>query len=141
MTIEEIHAYVESLGKVLTLRPGPGDGSPDVVWGDLFFYYAPDGVVPRGQPFATIVTKDYPGEPSSRLGHGVFRLSIAAGRRSQPSCTDPTRRDEVLPHPVYRRHGWVCIVRPGPHTEDELRLLLRQAHDAAERRWSRRHQG
>lgn len=58
MTIDEISAYVESLGGVLTMRPAPGDGTPEVAWGDLFFYYAPDGVVPNGQPFATVVTKD-----------------------------------------------------------------------------------
>nr|WP_254666367.1 DUF6194 family protein [Humibacillus sp. DSM 29435] len=100
MTIDEISRYVESFGGVLTVQPTPGDGSPEVAWGDLFFYYAPDGKVPNGQPFATVVTKDYPGEPSSRLASGVFRLNIDAGRRGQPESQDPSRRDGVLPHPV-----------------------------------------
>lgn len=139
MTIEQISTYVESMDHVLNLRPGPGDGTPEVAWGDLFFYYAPDGVVPSGQPFATIVTKDYPGEPSSDLGDGVFRVNFDAGRRGQAECEDPTKRDQVLPHPVYGRQGWVCIVQPGPDTADEMRTLLRDAHSAAKRRWSKRH--
>lgn len=139
MTIDEISSWVESLGDVLTLRPAPGDGSPEVAWGDLFFYYAPDGVVPQGQPFATVVTKDYPGEPSSGLGSGVFRVNIDAGRRGQAETEDPTRRDEVLPHPVYGRLGWVCVVQPGPSAAGELPSLLRDAHSAAQRRWERRH--
>lgn len=67
-TVEEVAVWVESLGEVMTLRPKPGDGSPEVAWGDLFFYYAPDGALPPGQPFATIVTKDYPDEPAAGLG-------------------------------------------------------------------------
>ncbi len=140
MTIEQISTYVESLGGVLTLRPQPGDGTPEVAWGDLFFYYAPDGVVPNGQPFATIVTKDYPGEPSSNLGSGVFRVNVDAGRRGQAECEEPTRPDQVQPHPVYGRQGWVCIVQPGPRTVNEVHALLRDAHNAAQRRWTKRHE-
>lgn len=60
MTIDEIIAYVESRGGILTMRPAPGDGTPEVSWGDVFSYYAPDGVVPNGQPFATVVTTNSP---------------------------------------------------------------------------------
>jgi Family of unknown function (DUF6194) len=82
MSIDEITGYVGGLGDVLVLRPRPGDGSPEISWGDTFFYYAPDGAVPKaGQPFATIVTKDYPGDEGSRLSRpGAFRLNIAAGQ-------------------------------------------------------------
>ena len=83
MTIDEIQDFVEGLGGVLTLKPGPGDGSPEISWGDLFFYYAPDGVVPRTQPFATVVTKDYPGDEGSRLNRPeAFRLNVAAGKQA-----------------------------------------------------------
>jgi hypothetical protein len=139
VTIEEITRFVESLGDVLTVRPGPGDESPEIVWGDLFFYYAPDGQVPGGQPFATVVTKDYPGEPRSDLGNGVFRVNVDAGRRRQPPAEDPTRRDQILAHPVYGHLGWSCVVQPGERSTGPLRSLLRDAHAAAERRWLRRH--
>ena len=43
MDMDEVIAFIESLGGVLTLRPRPGDGSPEISWGDAFCYYAPDG--------------------------------------------------------------------------------------------------
>src|SRR3712207_9235364 len=106
MRMEEVIAHVEGLGGVLTLRPRPGDGSPEVSWGDAFLYYAPDGVVPRTQPFATVVTKDHPGDESSRLDRpGAFRVNVAAGREeyrrrtgadpreAAPSDVDPSTPD------------------------------------------------
>lgn len=139
MTIDEITNFVRSLGGVLVLSPGPGDGSPEVAWGDRFFYYAPDGVVPSSQPFATVVTKDYPSEPSAGLGEGVFRVNVDAGRRDQGEVDDPSVRDHVLPHPVYGHLGWVAVVQPGEGASAELSDLLREAHAVARRRWDRRH--
>ena len=45
--------------------------------------------LPNGQPFATAVTKHYPGEPSSALA-GEFRVDVDTGRRGQPPADDPT---------------------------------------------------
>jgi hypothetical protein len=139
MTIIEISDFVQSLGDVLTVSPVEGDGTLEIAWGDLFFYYAPDGVVPPGQPFATIVTKDYPGEPPAGLGDGAFRVNIDAGRRDEVPVEDPALRDTVMPHPVYGHLGWVCVVEPGEGATPLLHDLLSQAHDAAKRRWARRH--
>jgi hypothetical protein len=84
MTMEEIISFVDGLDGVLTQRAHSGDGSPEIAWGDTFFYYAPDGVVPSAtQPFATIVTKNYPGDETSRLERpGVFRVNMAAGKEA-----------------------------------------------------------
>lgn len=138
MTVDEITEYVQSLDGVLTMRPQPGDGTPEIAWGDSFFYYAPEGVVPPGQPFTTIVGKDYPDEPPAGLGDGVFRVNIDAGRRDQPVEGDLTVRDRVLPHPVYGQLGWVGIIQPGAGTTAEMKGLIRDAHAAAKRRWERR---
>ncbi|QOR70724.1 hypothetical protein IM660_19495 [Ruania alkalisoli] len=138
MSITEIATFVGSLPGVLTLRPTPGDGTPELAWGDLFFYYAPDGVLPPGQPFATVIVKDYPDEPPSGLGAGVFRVNVDAGRRGQEPPADPSVRDQVMPHPAYARLGWVCVAQPGPASSAELEALLREAHAAARRRWERR---
>ncbi|WP_406376251.1 DUF6194 family protein [Streptomyces sp. NBC_00647] len=52
---------------VLAIRPGPDDGSPEISRGDTFFFYSPDGVVPRtAQPFPTIVTKNAEDGPAVR---------------------------------------------------------------------------
>jgi len=51
---------------VLELAPGPGSEYPEISWGDHYFYFAPDGVVPQNrQPYATIITKDYPDDAAS----------------------------------------------------------------------------
>ncbi len=103
MTIDDIIDQVAALDGVLVLRPQPGDGSPQISWGDVFFYFAPTGEVPRTQPFATIVTKDYPDEPVSGLsGPGRSGSTSACRHRRQlrsPPRSSPTR---VRPMPGSR---------------------------------------
>jgi len=152
MTIEEIMGFVGDLDGILTLRPGPGDGSPEISWGDTFFYYAPDGRVPQTtQPFATIVTKDYPEDTSSRLDRpGAFRLNLSVGRDAfagwagrQPreadtEGSDPSESDVLVAHPVYGTLGWLAVVNPGARTEAAVRELLGTAHHLARARHERR---
>lgn len=151
MSIDEITHFLDSLEGVLTLKPMPGDGSPEISWGDMFFYYAPDGVVPKAQPFATIVTKDYPGDDGSRLDRpNTFRLNIAAGNeaflewtghdRREPAVSevDPSVADTVIAHPVYGYLGWLAVVNPGPRTDATIQELLRTAHQLARSRYQRR---
>ncbi|MFG3497372.1 DUF6194 family protein [Streptomyces sp. NPDC047928] len=159
MSIDEIIQFVETLGGVLTRRPGPGDGSPEIAWGDVFFFYAPDGTVrDTAQPFATIVTKDYPGDDAAGLSRtGGFRLNVNAGRESfvrwtghEPrkpgasgvapgaSGVDPSTADTVMAHPVYGDLGWLAVVNPGARSGEAARGLLRAAHDLARARHRRR---
>lgn len=107
---------------------------------------APDGVVPSGQPFATIITKDYPDEPSAGLDRpGSFRVSVFAGRHAEPGATqvasaaDPGTPDLLMPHPAYAELGWMGVVDPGERTRDQVLALLEAAHAAALARWQRRH--
>ena len=146
MSMDAIVNEVAAWEGVLTLRPRPGDGSPEISWGDVFFYLAPDGRVPAGQPFGTIITKDYPGEPSAGLDRpGAFRVNIAASRRDRPAppgpyaTADPSTPDLVMPHPAYADLGWVVVVNPGERTHHEVLALLQSAHQAALARWHRRH--
>ncbi|RFU37707.1 hypothetical protein DZF91_31450 [Actinomadura logoneensis] len=153
MTTDDIIAFVDALDGVLTLRPAPGDGSPELAWGDAFFYYSPDGVVPATtQPFATIVTKDYPGDEASRLDRpDAFRVNIAVGRDefvrligraprqdAAPGEADPGTPDTLVAHPVYGTAGWVAVVNPGRRTERTVRDLLSLAHGLARDRYERR---
>jgi hypothetical protein len=151
MTIDEIIGFVSALDGVLTLAPGPGDGSPEISWGDTFFYYSPNGVVPKAtQPFATIVTKNYPGDEQSRLDRpDTFRVNIAAGKEAfiqwtghpprEPSADrDPSAMDTVIAHPVYGSAGWLAIVNPGQRTDEPTRELLRTAYELARTRYERR---
>ncbi|QTE30473.1 DUF6194 family protein [Pengzhenrongella sicca] len=151
MSIEDIIEYVDRLPGVLILRPQPGDGTPNIAWGDAFFYYAPDGVVPNGQPFATIVTKDYPDDTRSRLDTpGTFRVNIHAGAtefaavtghnpRMQPTRdVDPSTPDLLLAHPVYGHLAWVAVVNPAERTTDRVLELLASAYRAARARHDHR---
>ncbi|WP_328587591.1 DUF6194 family protein [Serinibacter arcticus] len=65
-------------------RAGAGAGSeyPEIAWGDHFFYWAPDGVLPTNrQPYATVVTKNYPDDDASDLDPpGRWRLNVHVGR-------------------------------------------------------------
>ncbi|KOU13763.1 hypothetical protein ADK52_37890 [Streptomyces sp. WM6372] len=151
MTIDEIIDFMGGLEGVLAVRPAPGDGSPEISWGDTFFYHAPDGTAPTtAQPFATIVTKDYPGDASSRLDRpDAFRINVAAGREEFVRRTgrapqdpaggeDPGATDTVMAHPVYGSAGWLAVVDPGPRTDETLCELLRHAHRLARARHERR---
>ncbi|MGW5376215.1 DUF6194 family protein [Nocardia sp. NPDC003999] len=151
MTIDDIIGFVSALDGVLTLSPGPGDGSPEISWGDTFFYYSPDGVIPKAtQPFATIVTKNYPGDESSDLDRpDAFRVNIAAGKeafthwtghtpRERSAPDNPSTTDTVIPHPVYASAAWLAVINPGPRTTAPTRTLLRTAYDLARSRHERR---
>ena len=150
--MDEIISFVGGLDGVLTLRPGPGDGAPEIAWGDTFFYYSPNGVVPqRTQPFATIVTKDYPGDDTSELDPPeAFRVNVAAGKQAfvhwagrspkgpAANTDDPSASDVVIAHPVYGSLGWLAVKNPGERTDQTLRELLHTAYQLARSRYERR---
>ena len=157
-TIDQIIAAVRDLDGALVVAPAAGDPTvPELAWGDAFFYYAPDGEMPRNvQPYGTIVTKNYPDDASSDLDPaGRWRVNVHVGRARaaeltgavEPGAvapgpgepaTPPDTADVVLPHPVYGTAGWIAVVNPGPATADTVLRLLREAHDAARTRYARR---
>ena len=150
MNVDDIISHAMRLDSVIVLRPQPGDGSPEISWGDAFFYYAPGGDIPATQPFATIVTKDYPGEPASGLDlPGAFRLNIAVpkaefvriiGSPPRDAATvsfDAQVRDAWFPHPTYGGAGWLSVIEPVTQLPAAL-SLLEAAHRAAKARHERR---
>jgi hypothetical protein len=155
MTEDEVIRFVSSLPCVDALTAGEENGAPEVAWGDTFFFYDPHGDIPadRKLPFATIVTKDYPGfDSASNLNRpGVFRVNIAVGRRiyqdlfghppaahaDHHATYDYSAVDRLTPHPVYATQGWVSIVNPGETTTAQVRSLLTEAHARAAERHHR----
>ncbi|MDT0156226.1 DUF6194 family protein [Microbacterium sp. ARD32] len=141
----EIHKIIEAVRDfdgALAVVP-EGEPYPELAWGDAFFYFAPDGVMPeRTQPYGTIVTKDYPDDTAFSLGSDRFRVNIHVGRDSAARVTDadasPGDTDRMLAHPLYGEMGWVCVVNPAEHTGDLVLALLREAHEAARERMLRR---
>jgi hypothetical protein len=82
--MERILSEIRSFDGVLELAPQPGSEHPEISWGDHFFYFAPDGQVPNNrQPYATIVTKNYPDDVDSRLdAPDRWRLNIHVGTKA-----------------------------------------------------------
>lgn len=114
-----------------------------------FFFYNPDPTVPPDHrfPFATIVTTDVH-DPYSDLNRpDVFRLNIGVSKETFRSLFGtpklPTEADSssdydfaalntLLPHPVYGKMYWVCILNP----DDEMLAtkvmpLLNEAYEMA----------
>jgi uncharacterized protein DUF6194 len=120
--------------------------------GNTFFFYDPD----RMFPFATLVTTDYNDSFSNLNRPSVFRLNVGVskqtflslfGSRPSPSSEgnaegdgyDFTALDQLMPHPVYGRMYWVCVLNPSDATfETIVRPLLAEAYDMAVNKYSRR---
>jgi hypothetical protein len=150
MTHEEVTRYVESeLEGSLVVVASEENGAPEVAWGDTFFIYDPDRVIPPEKqfPYATIVINDYPGfdEYSDLARPGVFRVNVWVSRdtfdaqtSSDDERVDYTVFDRVIPHPVYASQGWLSVLNPGPETEDTVKALLSEAHQRAIARYEKR---
>ncbi len=116
--------------------------------GDVFFYFAPDGQLPKTQLFAAIVTKDYSDEPGAGLDRaGAFRLNISVrGSRvpsrhwPRPARADPTRARPQRPmsssHTLVCGHlAWAAVINPTERTSTKALELLDSAHRAARARY------
>lgn len=161
--MEDIITAVRDLPGVFVVAPVEGSDFPELVWGDSFFYYAPDGRMPRNaQPYATVVTKNYPGDIASDLDppdrrrvnvhvdRETFRQLVGeeprGGSRTRDGeevrgaarTWDHAATDTVTPHPVYGALGWISVVNPGSSTTETLVRVLRLAHEAARLRAERR---
>ncbi len=160
MTEQELIDFATGLPSVFVQTAREGDGSPEVAWGDSFFFYDPDDSPDnRRMPFTTIVTKDYDGfdEFSDLNRPGVFRLNISVGRATFEELTgcpapehadqamanagrfDYTAIDRLFPHPTYATQAWVSIINPGDRTSELARTLITNAHALAAERYHRRH--
>lgn len=131
--------------------------------GNSFFFYNPDISVPPDHrfPFVTLVTSDLYDQFSNLNRPSVFRLNIGIGKQTFRSLFgesarssgrdsaeaggenaneyDFTALDQVMPHPVYGRMFWVCVLNPSKETfETNVRPLLAEAYDLAVRRNRRR---
>ena len=122
---------------------------PDTVIGSAMgatFFSLDDSHWPN---FATIVTTDEhdPGEPSRLSRPGVFRLNIATRKetfqRLVGGMEDPdyAALDRILPHPVYAKELWVCVLNPSRRTfEEQVKPLISASHERLARARRRRSQ-
>jgi hypothetical protein len=111
--------------------------------GDSYFFYNPDLSAPdRRFPFATLVTDDKHDSFSNLNRPTVFRLNIGVSKQTfaslfgsaSPTASeshDFTALDRIMPHPVYGKMYWVCVLNPGTATLEVVKQLLAEAHSMA----------
>ena len=139
-----IEFVTETLPDAIVETADEASGAPEIAWGDTFIYAGP---ARRRMPFATIVTKDYPGfDTESRLDRpGVFRLNIGVGKAKftellgYPPAAHPTHaaefdytaKDTLIPHPAYALQAWISFINPCPNTTHLAAQLLTATHARA----------
>jgi hypothetical protein len=120
--------------------------------GNTFFFYDPE----HKFPFATLVTNDAYDHASNLSRQSVFRLNIGISKQTYQSLFgaqttssgegggdqrgyDFTALDKVMPHPVYGRQYWVCVLNPSAVTfQTAVQPLLAEAYDLDVRKHAKR---
>ena len=126
-----------------------------------FFFYNPDSSVPPDHkfPFVTLMTNDVNDQFSNLDRPSVFRLNIGVSKQTfrslfglperpsgsesaedsdNDSSYDFTALDQLMPHPVYGRMYWVCVLNPSDETlETKVRPLLDEAYEMAVSKYNR----
>ena len=133
-----------------------------VASGDSFFFYNPDSNVPPDHkfPFVTLVTSDINDQFSDLNRPSVFRLNIGVSKETfrslfgepklpryganaiesdDDSDYDFTVLNQLMPHPVYGRMYWVCVLNPSDETfETKVLPLLTEAYEQAVSKYERK---
>ncbi|GAB4109911.1 MAG: hypothetical protein Fur005_08420 [Roseiflexaceae bacterium] len=150
MNQQEISNFLEELGHVKVLIASEAAGSPEVAWGDSFYYVINAAGESPKMPFATVVINDYPGfDEASQLNRGgLIRLNIDLGRSQfqqlfgYPPAEHQAHQDEydytalnvLFPHPVYAGYGWAAIINPAGVAAEQAKQLLIAAYHRARRK-------
>lgn len=107
-----------------------------VAEGDYFFIFDPE----QKFPFATIVTRDNDYDHISELNRpGIFRLNLEVTKATyrdlfgedkggEESGRDFTVLDTLMPHPMYGRMHWLCILNPSEAKFEEIKPLLAEGY-------------
>ena len=154
MTARGVIEPEEILRDLLGLDPGL---RRERYWGEDSVFYNPGRVAPLGVIFASI--KDHDGENDSSAGlsrEGVYRFAFCLapdayaqrfgdvparppkGGVVELPDYDPTRLNELMPHPVYAWMRWVQILAPTRSEFEALRPPLEESLEHVRARWKRR---
>src|SRR5262249_48538159 len=109
--------------------------------GGSFFFHDPE----HKFPFATLVTSDEYDQASNLARLSVFRLNIGVRKQTFQSLFssglirsdhevsegryDFTALDCIMPHPVYGKMYWVCVLNPSDATFKTVQVLLAEAYE------------
>jgi Family of unknown function (DUF6194) len=126
-------------------------------WGERSIFYNPGRRAPLGVIWVSVKDHDGENDSSAELSRdGVYRFAFQLPRgeyerrfgglpRRPPKGGvvdlpgyDPTRLDELMPHPVYAWMAWVQILAPTQARFESLRPLLADSLDGVRAKWRRR---
>lgn len=104
--------------------------------GDSYFFTDPE----KKFPFATLVTSDAHDQVSDLNRPGVYRLNIGVSKQTFGTLFGPDRADgeagydyaaldRLMPHPVYGKMYWVCVLNPSAATLETVKGLLKEAYE------------
>jgi hypothetical protein len=116
-----------------------GDTEVTTAWGATFFFCGSE----RKFPFATLTTTDENDSFSDLNRPGIFRLNVGVSKATYQSLFDSTEGhdyttlDRIMPHPVYGKMYWVCVLNPSAQTFLTVQPLLTEAHALAKDRHDR----
>jgi uncharacterized protein DUF6194 len=114
--------------------------------GNSFFSFDPEHM----HPFATLVTNNINDSASDLDRPGVYRLNVGVRKETWVGMFGPptkgtpgdyglgsgsaadwdfTALDTLMPHPVYGRMHWVCVLNPSEATFEKIKPLLAEAYE------------
>lgn len=147
VSIEEAIAYVTT--SYAGLRESKN-------WRARGLFYNPEAKLPMGTYVLTFKEKDGSNDKTSKVSHtGVYRLNLkvsneafrdlfgklpqrpAAGE-TVPTGHDFTALDQAMPHPVYGWMPWICVLNPQPETFEQLKPLIQEGVELAEKQYLRK---
>lgn len=115
--------------------------------GNTFIFYNPGNQLPADHrfPFLTLVTNDLYDQVSDLSRPDVYRFNISIGKTTFRSLFpdyaktqdesrhyDYTALNHLMPHPVYGKMYWCCILCPAEDTfQQSLKPLLEEAYQQA----------
>lgn len=126
------------------------DITTQTVTGNTFFFYDPE----QKFPFATLVTNDEYDQFSGLKRPEAYRLNIGVSKQTYQTLFDTPHStqsevgivrkeynfaavDKLMPHPVYGRQYWVCIINPAPATfQKVVAPLLTEAYNMGVNKYS-----
>jgi Family of unknown function (DUF6194) len=147
----------EILRELLELDPSLGR---ERYWGENSIFYNPGRIAPLGVIFASIKDHDGANDSSAKLSRDtVYRFAFCLAKETYAQTFgdiparppkggvvalpdyDPSRLNELMPHPVYAWMRWVQILSPSRARFDSLRPHLDESLELVKARWKRRKPG
>lgn len=131
-----------------TLTHAIPDTQVQEAMGNLFFFAGEE----RNFPFATLLTRDDDYDNFSQLDRsGAYRLSVGVRKqtfgalfpRMEEEAPEPdyTVLDTLMPHPIYGKMYWLCVLSPSASTYSSMEPLLRESYELQSNRTQRRTSG